>query len=126
MQETPRIPQLRRRNAIRRKRDISWLTCSESRNKEDKKKQTGQKAVSNPTTPSRVQLNEVNDLSHILQPNNPIVPEAVQLDNKVQQVQRALHYSTITPRRSARIQNKKTSEQKKNTMETRNDQTKKK
>ena len=62
-------------------------------------------AISNPTSPSKVMLDRVNNLNLLLRPNTPIVPQAVQLGNRVQNLGQALDNGHRTAsRQSARIQ----------------------
>ena len=47
-------------------------------------------SISNPTTPSQVVLNERQRLENVLNPRNPIVPEAVAMNQEVQRLDQAL------------------------------------
>ena len=61
-------------------------------------------SLSAPTSPSEVRLNEVQNLDNVLQPRNPILPAAVELNQNVQFVGQALRNEET--RRSNRIQSK--------------------
>ena len=65
--------------------------------------------VSNPTSPSKVILNERQNLENILVPNRPLLPELVNLEPIVQNLDQALDNVNInnepdTRRRSARTE----------------------
>ena len=99
---------LPRRNAMRRKkkplvRSVSYDKLNEMENTID----IGRQIRSTPTSPSKVQTNEVNNLNLVLQPNIPLIPETVQLGTNVQRLHHALnHVETSAIRRSTRIQAK--------------------
>ena len=86
-----RIPQLRRKNAIRRKQHpLRYRTTSPQR-RNGSTLGNSRQAFSNPTSQKH--------LSNLLRPNNPIVPEAVQLGSKVQNVNRVLQFSESVVRK---------------------------
>ena len=101
-----RIPQLRRKNAIRRKQHPLRYRTTSPQGRNESTMGNVRQVFSNPTTPTHVQLRNVNNLSNLLRPNDPIVPEAVQLGSKVQNVNRALQFTECSPRRSARLRDK--------------------
>ena len=103
--DEPRQPKLRRQNAMRRKRNpLSQAISAESivRNKDDS---IFRNAISNPTSPSKVKLDRVNNLNLLLRPNSPFVPQAVHLGHRVQRLNQALENGNMKEIRcSARIQ----------------------
>ena len=87
-EETQISPKLRRRNAIRRPRRQH---TSEPRVTRDMLRSNRYESVSCPVTPSAVDLGRTQNLTKILKPRNPIVPEAVSMDEaNVQTLKRAL------------------------------------
>ena len=57
-------------------------------------------SVSTPTSPSRVILDQTQNLENVLRPRNPIVPESVDMSSRVQTI-------PTTPRRSSRNTDRK-------------------
>ena len=90
-QTPPSTPKLHRRNAIRYKQRPIIYAASEPRITRSMLS-SGQfrQSFSNPTSPSEVVLNRVQNFGNILQPNNPIIPQAVDLGPVVQNVDQAL------------------------------------
>ena len=97
-------PRLQRSNAMRRKRLVIGHSIPKRRYGRRRSSDNDRQIRSQPTTPTDVQVDVVQNLNFILQPNNPIVPEAVQMDATVQRYERALQEGNV--RRSARIQAK--------------------
>ena len=102
--EDRRQPKLKRSNAIRRKHHPLTRSSSTSSLEQTNANVIQRAIASTPTSPSKVILNQVNNLNLVLKPNVPIVPDAVQLNNQVQMLNQALdHTLDTTVRRSARI-----------------------
>ena len=105
-QTPPTTPKLQRRNAVRYKQRPIIYAASEPRITRSMLG-SGQfrQSFSNPTSPSEVVLDRVQNFGNILQPINPIIPETVNLGPGVQNVDQALQNLDIeqNTRRSARI-----------------------
>ena len=101
-QTPPTTPKLQRSNAFRRRKQIAQ---SEPRITRGMLKSDDPRiSFSNPTSPSEVILDRVQNLQHVLNPRIPILPELVNLGPQVQVLNQALSHET--PRRSERFRNR--------------------
>ena len=96
----PSSPKLKRNNAIRLKQNPLLQSLSEPRITR-LMLHSNRLSVSNPNSPSSVALDRVQNLENILNPNAPLVPEAVNLGPRVQNFNQAL--ANVEIRRSSRI-----------------------
>ena len=108
--QTSKPPALKRRNAMRRKKKKSTQPAS-LRHSWEPAEQSTRRAISNPASPSEVVTNRVQNLESVLNPNVPLVPQAVHLGDRVQYFDQVLPSSiNNATRRSARIQAKRESD----------------
>ena len=108
-QTPPTTPKLSRSNAIRRRKPIIHSNSEPRVTRNMLQSGNYRVSVSNPTSPSKVILNERQNLENILVPNRPLLPELVNLEPIVQNLDQALDNVNInnepdTRRRSARTE----------------------
>ena len=101
----PRENKLKRQNAMRKPR--KHQATSEPRVTRTMLQSNRYQSVSNPTSPSDVNLNRVQNLESILQPRVPIVPAAVNMEHGAVQVLDEAYENETKRRHSKRNENKR-------------------
>ena len=86
----PSAPRLNRSKAFRLQKNPLAQSLSEPRVTRMMLHSNYRKSTSNPTSPSSVTLNQVQNLNTVLNPNAPIHPEVVNLGQQVQNLDHAL------------------------------------